>query len=265
MRLSRKMKLGYSSNLRLFPLDSPLASLREGVPVREYVQRAFVPLSHLAHRWEMHSAVALSPAEERTIVREPVEAVPDSVAQRLGQVRVLLVPFVGCLRTDDVVAFTDPEGEKHSAVWLEGPGRINLVLACRDFDAHDTGFELLASVAELLRPRLTASELERYTRLLNEELDGSVKGEIDEAAYEAKQALPRHTRWSRGGKMFLKYRDISFVSTCAEYMHGLWHDVQIRTGPQDLAVAALRKRILLLAEMFPPNPGYRLFAEAGEE
>jgi len=209
----------------------------------------------------MHAAVTLTPAEERTMVREPADAVPESIAQRLGKLRVLLVPFVACFQAGDMVSFLHPEGEKHSAVWLENLNRIDLVLACRDFDAHDTGFELLASIAELLRPRLTAGELERYTDLLEEELNQGGSGEIDQDAYEAKQPLRGRGRWSRAGAPFKKYRDISFVSTCAEYMHGLWHDVQIRMGTEHLAVAALRKRMTLMAEMFPPNSGYRLFAE----
>lgn len=240
------------------------ASLTRSVPVREYVQRMFVPLSRVAHEWEMHSAVALSPSEERTMVREPARAVPQTIARRLGKLRILLVPFVACLPTGDIVAFSNPEGDKHSAVWLESKGRIDLVLACRDLDAHDTGWEFLASVAELLRARLTPDERERYTGLLREELSGGLGGEIDEDAFEAKRPLQRRGRWSRTGPQFLKYRDISFTSTCAEYMHGLWHDVQIRIGPEHLPVAALRNRMNWMAQMFPPNPGYELFAE-GEQ
>jgi hypothetical protein len=264
MRLSPKMKLGFGPNPRWHALNISSASLRESVPVKEYVQRAFVPISRLAHGWEMHAAVTLTPAEERAMVREPADAVPESIARRLGRVRVLLVPFVACFPAGDMVAYSLPAGEKHSVVWLENQNRIDLVLACRDFDAHDTGFELLASVAELLRPRLTASELERYTALLEEELEQGGSGEIDQDAYEAKQPLRVRGRWSRAGTPFKKYRDVSFVSTCAEYMHGLWHDVQIRVGKEHLAVAALRKRMILMAEMFPPNSGYRLFAEEEE-
>lgn len=236
----------------------------KSIPVREYVQQTFVPLSRLGHDWEMHSAVALSPSEERTMVREPALAVPQAIARRLGKLRILLVPFVACYPMGDVVAFSNPEGEKHSAVWVESSNRIDLVIACRDLDPHDTGWEFLASIAELLRPRLGIEELGRYTKLLQEELGEGFEGEIDEEAYGAKQPLRRHNRWSRTGPQFLKYRDVSFTSTCAEYMHGLWHDVQIRLGPEHLPVSALRKRMLLMAAMFPPNPGYKLFA-AGEQ
>jgi hypothetical protein len=236
-------------------------SVLKSIPVREYVQQRFVPLSRLAHDWEMHSAVALSPSEERTMVREPALAVPEAIARRLGKLRILLVPFVACYPMGDRVAFSSPEGEKHSAVWLENRNRIDLVLACRDLDPHDTGWEFLASVAELLRTRLTHGEVERYAALLQEELRERFEGEIDEEAYEAKQPLRLRNRWSRTGPQFLKYRDVSFTSTCAEYIHGLWHDVQIRLGPEHLPVPVLRKRMLLMAEMFPPNPGYELFAD----
>jgi hypothetical protein len=245
-------------------LSASQASVTKSIPVREYVQQAFVPLSRLAHDWEMHSAVALSPSEERTMVREPARAIPQAIARRLGNLRILLVPFVACYPTGDMVAFSSPEGEKHSAVWMENRNRIDLVLACRDLDPHDTGWEFLASVAELLRSRLTSEEMERYTILLQEELGQGFDGEIDEDAYEAKQPLRRRSRWSRSGPQFLKYRDVSFTSTCAEYVHGLWHDVQIRMGPEHLPVPVLRRRMILMSEMFPPNPGYGLFAEGGQ-
>ena len=235
---------------------------RETIPVAEYVQRSFVPLSHLAHEWEMHSAVALTPAEERTMVREPAQAVPESIARRLGKLRVLIVPYVACVQSGDLVCFAKPDGETHSAVWMEADERINLVLACRELDSHDTGFEFLASVSELLRPKVTNLEIERYSLLLHEELRMGVAGEIDEEASAAKQPLLRsRTPRRRSLEQFERYRDASLASTLAEYMHGLWHDVQIRVGSEHLPLPQLRRRMDLLAEMFPPNPGYRVFAQ----
>lgn len=246
-------------------MSIPQVSPSKSIAVREYVRQTFVPLSRLAHEWEMHSVVPLSPSEERTVVREPTRAVPQAIARRLGKLRILLVPFVACFPTGDMVTFSNPEGEKHSAVWLESDGRIDLILACRDLDPHDTGWELLASVADLLRARLTPEEEARYTALLQEELRKGIDGEMDEEACELKQPLLKRGRGVRSGPQFFKYRDISFTTTCAEYMHGLWHDVQIQTGPGHLPVPALRKRMTLLAQMFPPNPGYRLFAEDERE
>jgi len=242
--------------------DSPTTRERESVPLPDYIRGAFIPLSRLSHDWEMHSAVLLSPAEERTMVREPAQAVPAPVAQRLGKLRVLVVPYVSCSASGDLVCFSKPRGETHSSVRLEADERIHLILPCRELDAHDTGFEFLASIAELLHPRLEAPELERYSQLVEEELRAGVQGEIDEDAVAAKQpVLKNRTSHRRGRSPFDRYRDVSFVSTMAEYMHGLWHDVQIRVGPEHLPLPQLRRRITLLAEMFPPNAGYNVFAD----
>ncbi len=247
-------------------LDASLTPARETIPVSEYVRGEFIPLSHLTHGWELHTAVSLTPAEERTMVREPAQAVPAAVAERLGKLRVLLVPYLACLESGDAVSFSKPKGETHSAVWVETEQQTNLVLASRELDPHDTGFEFLASIAELLRPKLSRQEVERFTDVLEEELRMGVRGEIDEEALAAKKPLaPGNRAWRRNRAQFERFRDISFASTLAEYMHGLWHDVQIRVGPEHLPLPQLRHRMNLLAEMFPPNPGYRVFAEELEK
>ncbi len=241
--------------------NSSTSPARECVPVAEYVMGTFVPISHLAHDWEMHAAMPLTRAEERSMVREPAQAVPESVAKRLANLRVLLVPYVGCEESGDVVCFAKPSGETHSSVWLDTEDKVNLILPCRELDPHDTGFEFLASVAELLHPRLADTELERYTQLLEEELRAVIPGEIDEESLLAKEPLIKRRAQRRARSAFERYRDISFAGTMAEYMHGLWHDVQIRVGPEHLPLPQLRRRMELLAGMFPPNPGYRVFAD----
>ena len=247
-------------------MGTPKTPVRENIPLDEYIHGTFVPLSRLPHGWEMHSAVPVTPAEDRTMVREPAQAIPDSIAERLGKVRVLVVPYISCLEAGDVVSFAKPKGETHSAVWIESAERIHLILPCRELDPHDTGLEFLASIAELLRPRLQESELERFTKLLEWELRSDVPGEIEEDARAAKQPLSgNRRRRKRSTELFDHYRDISFVSTTAEYMHGLWHDVQVRVGAEHLPVPELRRRMMLLAEMFPPNAGYSLFSEGLEK
>jgi hypothetical protein len=175
------------------------------------------------------------------------------------------VAYIACLETGDVVCRQKPTGEAHTAAWVETPERINLLLACRELDAHDTGFELLGSVAELLRARLTPSEVGAYSQMLEEEIRHGVRGEIDEDALNAKQAYLPIRAGRRSRAQFERYRDVSFISTTAEYMHGLWHDVQIRVGPEHLPVAQLRRRMDLMAELFPPNDGYRVFDETVEK
>ncbi len=240
-------------------------SAADGTPISEYIQGNFVPLSHLAHGWEIHSMITLTPAEDRTMVREPAQAVPAKIAERIGPLRVLMVPYIACMDSGDAICTAKPKGESHTAAWVETSARTNLILTCREVDAHDTGFEFLASVAELLRPRLTVSEFAAYDELLEEEIRHGVRGEIDEESLTAKQALLAIRPWRRSRLQYEPYRDVSLVSTLAEYMHGLWHDVQIRVGPQHLPLEQLRRRMTVMAELFPPNPGYAVFAKDLEE
>jgi len=238
-----------------------LANTVQWIPVPDYVRAERTPISRLAHQWEMHSAILLSPAEERNMVREPTQAVPGAIAERIGPLRLLLVPYIACTKEGDFVSFAKPDGEVHTSVWVDVEGSTRVVLACRELDAHDTGFELLACVAELLRPRLTSGEVSQFQRLLEDEMRQGVTGEIDEEAGRAKEVLAGRSGRRRGHD-FENYRDISLVETVAEYMHGLWHDVQIRVGPEHLPLPQLRLRMELLSRLFPPNEGYSLFDEA---
>jgi hypothetical protein len=242
-------------------MGTPQTPAREIIPVHDYVRELSGLFSQIAHGWELHSAVRLTPAEERTMVREPAQAVPSSIAKRLGALRVVVVPYVGCFKSGDAVCLSKPEEETHTAVWVDNEGRTDLVLASKELDAHDTGFEFLASIAQLLVPKLSPQELDRYRKLLEEELRRGVRGEIDKEALEAKESYQKTLNSSsRSADQFSQYLNMSAVSTFAEYMHGLWHDVQIRVGPEHLPVPELRRRMIALSEMFSPNPGYGLFA-----
>lgn len=236
-------------------------SAGQPIPVAEYVRREHSPISHLAHEWELHSSTLLSPAEERTMVREPAQAVPDAIATRVGRIRVLLVPYISCESQADAVCFSKPTGDTHTSVWVDVEGVTHVLLACREMDAHDTGFELLACMAELVRPRLHENELQQFDSLLGEELNLGFDGEIDEESLRAKKAFNSRSSRRRSHEEFEKYRDVVLVETLAEYMHGLWHDVQIRVGPEHLPVAQLRGRMELMARLFPPNEGYHVFDE----
>jgi hypothetical protein len=242
-------------------MGAPQTPTRDMIAVHDYVREVPTLFSHIAHGWELHSAVLLTPAEERTMVREPAQAIPSAIASRVGALRVLVVPYVGCFQAGDAVCFSKPEDETHTAVWVEGENRTDLILACRELDAHDTGFEFLASIAQLLVPKLTAQERELYRQLLEDEISHGIRGEIDKEAFDAKEehsGLPDTS--PKKAESFLHYLNVSAVSTLAEYMHGLWHDVQVRVGAEHLPVRELRRRMVTLSEMFPPNPGYSLFA-----
>jgi hypothetical protein len=95
--------------------------------------------------------------------------------------------------------------------------------------------------------------------LLCDEISMGIEGEIDEQALKEKRSLLESRSHANRVKRLTRYGCASFAGTVAEYMHCLWHEVTVRTGPDFLPVRPLRRRLELMARWFPPNRGYRLF------
>ena len=144
----------------------------------------------------------------------------------------------------------------------------------------------MASIAELLRPRLKASELEAYTRILEEELRTDVRGEIDEEAAAAKQPVSRNRslrakslaqfeRYLRQLQTYLRgeavsFDDIDIPLDVAPPLSGLHlHDAPsasrvawIADGPKvPVEVAASGPKVIALAALHAEREA-RLHAEA---
>lgn len=213
------------------------------------VAAAELPSVELAHGWRLHGLDPVLLEQAGAILHEPAAAIPAALAGRLGALRVFAVPFIACGGESEFVAVEPPSGELHSSLWIEQPQGTALFLSLRETNAHDTGFELLAAVADLAVPRLTDQEFAAYARLLDREQREGAQGEIDDDALEAKNAADPG------------YAAASLAATLAEYMHALWHDVEVRMGQPHLDPKFLRRRFELLERWFPPNPGDRLFRE----
>ncbi len=201
----------------------------------------------LAHGWTLHAVEPVTPAEAEATLRQPVAAIPLKAAACLGLLRIFAVPYLECGGEKEFVSTEPPAAERHSSLWLERPDGFDLFVSFYEASAHDTGFELLAAVADLLVPRMSERELASYGRLLRREAREGATGEMDEDALEARES--EHPA----------YAAISLAATLAEYLHALWHDVEVRQGPEHLAAKFLRRRFEFLARIFPPDPGQVLF------
>jgi hypothetical protein len=205
--------------------------------------------ARLAHGWQLETAPGLPVELADDFVRPAVRAVPGALATRLKPCRIRLVG-----------ALEEP-GE--ASRWVESVEGLEITVGCEGVEAHDVALELLVCLGQALWEALEARQAAAYLLLLCDEIAGSVPGEIDEDALDAKRRLMASRLAARSRRRLADYARASFAATAAEYVHCLWHDVTVRTGSEHLPARYLRRRLELLARWFPPDRGYRLFARKG--
>ncbi len=200
----------------------------------------------LAHGWRLETTAPVSGALVREFIRPAVRAVPGRIAARLGSCRIFLAP--GLLEED------------WSSGWDWTPAGPDIALRAEGREDHDIAMELLLCLGEALWERLDDSEIQAYLKLLDAEIRAGVQGEIDEESLRDKRVLLSSRTSARSRGRLRQYARSSFTGTAAEYLHSLWHDVTVRSGPEHLPAGALQHRLALMARWFPPRRGYRLFA-----
>ena len=204
-------------------------------------------LLRLAHGWTLVRDPSLSSALVREFIRPAVRAVPSSLVRRLGSCRISLPAEVAA---------------GVASRWTPASGGLEVSVTTAGLEEHDVAMELLLCLGQGLWERLADGELRAYWMLLCDEINTGIEGEIDEQALEEKRSLFESQSHANNVKRLTRYGRASFAGTVAEYVHCLWHEVTVRTGPDYLPVAPLRRRLELMARWFPPNRGYRLFPAA---
>ena len=201
----------------------------------------------LAHGWTLVRGPSLSAALVREFIRPAVRAVPVSMARRLGSCRISLPAEVA---------------SGVASRWTAANGGLEVSVTTAGIEEHDVAMELPLCLGQRLWERLADGELRAYWMLLCDEISMGIEGEIDEQALEEKRSLLESRSHANNVKRLTGYARASFAGTVAEYVHCLWHEVTVRTGPDYLPAPQLRRRLELMARWFPPNRGYRQFPAA---
>jgi hypothetical protein len=136
---------------------------------------------------------------------------------------------------------------------------LEVSVSTAECEAHDVAMELLTCLGQALWEKQSDEDLRAYWMLLNDEISARIEGEIDEQALEEKRSLLESRAHANDMQRLAGYGRASFAGTAAEYIHCLWHEVTVRTGPDYLPAAPLRRRLELFAQWFPPDRGFRLF------
>lgn len=215
------------------------------------------------------SASPLSEDDRKDYLDEPVAALPPVIAQRLPEVKILLVPYLeaaGHARNPEppLVSTEKPQDAKAlSAGAVFEKGGAVLAFAIKDAEVADYHYRFYYALADLVAGRKGEDVPPDYVKLLRDELDKGVHGEVDEPGWRLKlELLDSDAKTSAAlSKRFRQYARQSFIDTLTLYMHGICCDIDVETGPRQLPSNYLRKRLKLIQSLYPPPPGYAVFPE----
>ena len=199
----------------------------------------------LTYGWRLVNPAGVAGEVIGEFLQPAVAAVPEALAARVGRCRIVLR-----------AKFADAEVTSR---WRRTEGAVEIELAASGIDPHDLALELLVCLGQVCWQCATGRERAAWLRLLDAELRANVPGEIDEDALEEKRRLLSSRVLARSSRRLEQYAEASFAGTAAEYVHALWHDVTVRSGPDHLPAEWLRRRLELLERWYPPGGGRRLF------
>lgn len=242
-------------------------SLRLG----QFADRIRNEMIPLAKPFCYYSAAAnLSDDDRREYLEEPVAALPHSIAARLPEIRILLVPY---LKKDDlakvpttaeplVATFKPTDADSISyGLSISGASAV-LAFATKDTEVADCHYSFYRAIAEMVGGKNGKDIPPAFIDLLRDELQRGAHGEVDEIAWRMKVELEEKDRDSiRPSKRFREYARQSFIDTLTLYMHGICCDIDVETGPRQLPSNLLRKRLKFLKETYPAPQGYAVFPE----
>jgi hypothetical protein len=217
------------------------------------------------------ASVPMSEEDLKEYLEEPVAALPPSIAGALPKISILLVPYLergdghekrkaAPPAADYVSIERPPEGRISPYTQLKLGEETVLAFALKDQEVAEYHYRFYHLLASLMAEHWSDDVETKYIRVLRDELSSDVHGEVDEPSWRLKQAM-RRSQNVRNGKAFREYARQSFADTLTLYLHGICCDIDVDTGPRQLPSRYLRKRLLLLEELFAPPQGYAVFPE----
>jgi len=238
---------------------------RSRLTVEDLASRFRTDMVPLGGKFSYFTAMPVAEEDLKQYLDDPIAALPLAVGEILPHVGLLLVPYLekGNGKGSDLVSYEKPAENRQMAASRYVSDEIAaLIFAIKDEDVSDYHYCFYNAIASLVVRRWHPDTQEAYFRVLREELNSEVHGEVDEKSWHLKQGLlRRQTNIRRETKLFRDYAAQSFEDTLTLYLHGICCDIDVETGPRQMPSRYLRKRLDLLHSLYPPPEGYAVFPE----
>jgi hypothetical protein len=243
---------------------------QEKLSIEQFALRCREAMIPVSSRFSYFTALPLSEDDVKEYVEEPVAALPTGLIAALPSVCIALVPYLeksnGKEKAEgpgETVTFDKPpESRQATSSKILAQGQATLLFAIKDRPVADYHYGFYRAVAEMAADLVGKEDQSQFYSLLREELRSRIHGEVDQEGWHLKEALMRRqTNLRRETKMFRDYAHQALVDTLTLYLHGICCDIDVEPGPRQLPSRNLRKRLLLLEQLYPPPAGCAVFPE----
>ena len=233
--------------------------------VDELARRIRPEMHPMNKQFSWYAMTPVAEEDQHSYLQDPIESLPPAVRTLLPKIGVVLAPYLekGAGRAGAAVTDIKPSEAKLAlSARVESENAITLFFTVKGEQVADYHYFFYDEIAALISHRWPVKTEDIWHSLIREELSNEVHGEVDERSWRLKQALLRRPmKARRDGKAFREYARKSFEDTMTLYLHGICCDIDVDTGPRQLPSRCLRKRLVLLKDLFPPPPGRGVFPE----
>jgi hypothetical protein len=233
--------------------------------VEELATRFRGEMIPVTSRFSYFSTLPLPEEDLRQYLNDPISAISPAIVAALPPLGIILAPYLEKTngKEGDCVTFERPADTRQITVSIRDRDDLTiLALSIKDLEVADYHYQFYNALATVVANRWSAEIQERFFRTIREELSAEVHGEVDEKSWHLKQALlRRQTNVRKETKLFREYARQAFEDTLTLYLHGTCCDIDVETGPRQMASRYLRRRLELLISIYPPPEGYAVLPE----
>jgi len=233
--------------------------------VEEIATRFRGEMIPLTSRFCYFLTMPIADEDLRQYLNDPIAAISPSVVASVPPIGVILAPYLekGNGKSGDAVTFERPPDTRYVPCASTTLDNLNVfAFGVKEIEIADYHYQFYNALAGLVAANWPQDVQERFFRTIREELSAEVHGEVDEKSWHLKQALlRRQTNVRRETKLFRDYARQAFQDTLTLYLHGTCCDIDVETGPRQMASRYLRRRLELLMSLYPPPEGYAVLPE----